>query len=104
MTVEGAQSFCLKLSQADWPAMAARGTLRAGIELLPEALVVAAQMAKESWGLPLPILGIFAENGGGELLRHHPDMLRIMSHCLSKLSLHAPTLMIKIWLVMSHAA
>ena len=36
-------------------------------ELLPEALVVVtAQVAQESWSLPLPILAGFPANGGGE--------------------------------------
>ena len=74
------------------------------IELLPEALVVAAQMAKESWGLPLAILATFPANGGGESPRKNPDAFRIMSDCISELSPHASTLLIKIWLVMSHAA
>ena len=73
------------------------------IELLPEALVVTAQVAQESWSLLLPILVAFPANGGGETPCQYSDTLRIMPHCISELRSHAPTFLIKIRLVMPHA-
>ena len=73
------------------------------IELLPEALVVIAQVAQESWSLLLPMLAAFPANGGGETPRQYSDTLRIMPHCISELRSHAPTFLIKIRLVTPHA-
>ena len=73
------------------------------IELLPEALVVTAQVAQESWSLLLPMLAAFPANGGGETPRQYSDTLRIMPHCISELRSHAPTFLIKIRLVTPHA-
>lgn len=54
------------------------------IKSLPEALVIAAQLAKQSWGLPLVLKARFPADGttgGGQLLRQNPNILRVMSHC-----------------------
>lgn len=75
-----------------------QGTL-SSIELLPEAFVIAAQMAKKSWGLALPILPALATNGEGKASSQHPDVLRIMSHGVSELGPHLLALLIKIGLV-----
>jgi hypothetical protein len=74
-----------------------QGTL-SSIELLPEAFVIAAQMAKKSWGLALPILPALATNGEGKASSQHPDVLRIMPHGVSELSPHLLALLIKIGL------
>ena len=80
-----------------------QGTL-SSIELLPEAFVIAAQMAKKSSGLALPVLPACAMNGEGELPSQDPDMLRIMPHGVYELSAHLSALVIKIRLAMRAAA
>ena len=72
-----------------------QGTL-SSIELLPEAFVVAAQMAKKSRGLALPVLPAFATNGAGEAPSQDFDMLRIMPHGVSVLSPQLSAFRIKI--------
>ena len=76
-----------------------QGTL-GSIELMPEAFVIAAQMAKKSRGLALPVLPAFATDGEGEAPSQDFDMLRIMPHGVSELSPHLSAFMIKRWLVM----
>ena len=68
-----------------------QGTL-SSTELPPEAFVIAAQMAKKSWGLALPVLPAFATTGEGESPGQDLDMLRIMPRGVSELSaVDAPT-------------
>ena len=64
-----------------------QGTL-SSIELLPEAFVIAAQMAKKSQGLALPVLPAFGTNDEEEAPSQDADMQRIMPHGVDELGPH----------------
>ena len=70
------------------------------IQLLPEDLVITAEMPEQDWRLLLPVLPALAANDRGETACQDLDTVNIMAQCLSEFCPELSAFAVKIGLAL----